>query len=115
MRLVLSWLREFVAIDASAEQIGEKLSIRGFEVASIERLDGGAAVTVLETPANRPACLGVVGLARGVATAFDLPMTAVPKADPLPTGRSDRLTVRLEDEVLCPRFAAAVADVTVAR
>jgi phenylalanyl-tRNA synthetase beta chain len=40
-------------------------------------------------------------------------MTRTPPADPLPTGRTDRLTVHLEDDALCPRYAAAVADVKV--
>jgi len=44
MRLVLSWLREFVDIKASAEEIADTLSLRGFEVASIESLGGGDAV-----------------------------------------------------------------------
>ena len=36
MRLLVSWLRDFVDIDAPAEDIAEKLGLRGFEVASIE-------------------------------------------------------------------------------
>jgi phenylalanyl-tRNA synthetase beta chain len=64
MRLVLSWLREFVDVKASAEEIAEKLSLRGFEVASIEPLDGGDAVIDFEITANRPDCLSVLGLAR---------------------------------------------------
>ena len=44
MRLVLSWLREFVDVKASAEEIADTLSLRGFEVASIEPLGGGDAV-----------------------------------------------------------------------
>ena len=43
MRLVLSWLREFVDVTASADEIAEKIGLRGFEVASIESLDGGFA------------------------------------------------------------------------
>ena len=69
MRLVLSWLREFVDIEASAEEIAEKIGLRGFEVASIEALDGGDAVIDFEITANRPDCLSVLGLAREVATA----------------------------------------------
>ena len=80
MRLVLSWLRDFVDIKASAEEIAEKLGLRGFEVASVERLpkhethpelpDG---VIDFEVTANRPDCLSIMGLAREVATAFDVP------------------------------------------
>jgi hypothetical protein len=35
MRLVLSWLKEFVDVSASAEEIAETIGLRGFEVASI--------------------------------------------------------------------------------
>src|SRR5579871_5057264 len=112
MRLVLSWMREFVDTDASADQIAEKLAIRGFEVAAIDPLDGGDVAIDFEITANRPDCLSVIGLAREVATAFDAPMRPGPPTLPLPTGRSDRLTVHLDDEELCPRYAAAVAEVT---
>src|SRR6058998_3043130 len=104
MRLVLSWLRDFVAIDASADQIADTLGLRGFEVASVEHLEDGDAVVDFEITANRPDCLSVLGLAREVATAFDVPLT-LPSSEPgaaiplrrMPSGRSDRLTVALED------------------
>jgi phenylalanyl-tRNA synthetase beta chain len=118
MKLVLSWLREFVDVKASAEDIAGTLALRGFEVASIEALDGGDSVIDFEVTANRPDALSVIGLAREVATAYDLPLTAPStRADAkvrlaaVPTGRSDRITVTIDDAELCPRFAAAVADV----
>src|SRR6266851_3197157 len=118
MRLVLSWLREFVDVRASAEEIAEKIGLRGFEVASIESLEDGDAAIDLEITANRPDCLNVLGLAREVATAYDLPI-APPSTEPgarvrlaaLPVGTSDRITVSIDDDELCPRYAAAVADV----
>jgi phenylalanyl-tRNA synthetase beta chain len=120
MRLVLSWLREFVDVSASAEEIAETIGLRGFEVASIEPLGGGDAVIDFEITANRPDCLSVLGLAREVATAFDRPIT-MPSAGPnahvrlatVPTGSSDRISVAIEDEELCPRYTALVADVTI--
>ena len=78
MRLLFSWLRDFVDVKASAEEIAETLALRGFEVASIEPLDGGDAVIDFEVTANRPDCLSVLGLAREVATAYDLPLTPAP-------------------------------------
>src|ERR1051325_7079900 len=113
MRLVLSWLREFVDVDASAQQIADTLGLRGFEVAALEALADGDAVVDFEITANRPDCLSVIGLAREVATAFDLPMTRRPPATPLTTGRSDRLAIHQQDEELCPRYAAAVAEVKI--
>src|SRR5258705_3904831 len=120
MRLVLSWLREFVDVKASEEEIAEKIGLRGFEVHSIEALDGGDAVIDFEITANRPDCLSVRGLAREVATAYDLPI-ALPSSAPgaavrlaaVPTGSSDRLAVTIEDADLCPRFAAALAEVSI--
>src|SRR3954466_1581436 len=119
MKLVLSWLREFVDVPASAEEIADKIGLRGFEVASVEALPDGDAVIDFEITANRPDCLSVLGLAREVATAFDRPLT-LPSADrnarvhlaPVPTGASSRLTVTIEDDELCPRYAAAIAEVT---
>ena len=61
--------------------------LRGFEVASIEPLDGGDAVIDFEITANRPDCLSVVGLAREVATAFGLPLQLPAPAGPIAPGR----------------------------
>ncbi len=36
MRLLVSWVRDFVDVTAPAEEIAEKLALRGFEVAAIE-------------------------------------------------------------------------------
>ncbi|MBI3401393.1 MAG: phenylalanine--tRNA ligase subunit beta [Acidobacteria bacterium] len=124
MRLVTSWLREFVDVKASADDIAATLGLRGFEVASIEpdinHNGDGDAVIDFEITANRPDCLSVLGLAREVATAYDLPIM-LPSADAgaksrlatLPAGTSEWLKVTLEDEDLCPRYAAAIAEVTI--
>jgi phenylalanyl-tRNA synthetase beta chain len=120
MRLLVSWLRDFVEIDAPAEEIAERVGLRGFEVASIEPVDGpgtpGApardAVIDFEVTANRPDCLSVFGLAREVATIYHLPLKA-PPLKPLATGTSAVLSVTVDDADLCPRYAAAVADVTI--
>src|SRR5437016_4474031 len=129
MRLLLSWLRDFVDVPASAEEIAAKLALRGFEVASVEAApadiprapwqssDGPDGVIDFEITANRPDCLSVLGLAREVATTYDRPVGLPSTSDtkialkPIPIGESDRLKVNLEDAELCPRYAAAVADV----
>src|SRR3954471_962914 len=111
MRLVLSWLREFVDVKASAEHVAKTLALRGFEVAAIEPLDGGDAVIDFEVTANRPDALSVIGLAREVATAYHPPLPlpgsaadATVRLAELPIGSSDRVTVTIDDVTLCPRF-----------
>ena len=73
MRLLVSWVRDFVDVTASPDAIAEKLALRGFEVASVERLDGGDGVIDFEVTVNRPDCLSVAGLAREIATVYELP------------------------------------------
>ena len=114
MRLVVSWLRDFVDVPASPTEIADGLGLRGFEVAAIEPLPGHDAVIDFEVTANRPDCLSVLGLAREVATLYDVPIrlpstepgAAIPLAS-IPSGRSDNLKVFIADEELCPRYAAA--------
>ncbi len=124
MKILLSWLREFVDVTASAEEVAGLLSMRGFALEDLEMAPPGCApddaVLDVEVTANRPDCLNVIGIAREVATAYDLPLR-VPGhggAPPLDTraltvGDSPDLTIELEEPDLCPRFTVAVADVTI--
>jgi phenylalanyl-tRNA synthetase beta chain len=120
MKLLISWVRDFVDVGASARDIADTMALRGFEVASVEPVGADDAVIDFEVTANRPDCLSVIGLAREIATAYDLPLVRRPfpadvSAPPfvqLETGESADLTVSVESSELCPRYAAAVADVT---
>src|SRR6266550_1978341 len=121
MRLVISWLRDFVDVTASPQEIADMLGLRGFEVASVEALpehpsypDKPEAVIDFEVTANRPDCLSVMGLAREVATAFQIPFapTHVTQGWSVPTGDNERLKVTIEDDQLGPRYVGAVADIT---
>jgi phenylalanyl-tRNA synthetase beta chain len=119
MKLLVSWVREFVDVSGSPDEIADTMGLRGFEVASIERLAQGDAVIDFEVTANRPDCLSVIGFARELAAAYDLPVR-LPSTDghatlPLATvtlGESERVNVTLEDPDLCPRYATAVAEVS---
>jgi phenylalanyl-tRNA synthetase beta chain len=120
MRLVISWLRDWVDIAASPQEIADRMALRGFEVASVEPLpnhpaypDQPEAVIDFEVTANRPDCLSVMGLAREVATAFDVPFapTHVTHGADVPTGTNERLTIAIDDERLGPRYVGAVMDV----
>jgi phenylalanyl-tRNA synthetase beta chain len=122
VKLLVSWLREFVEVTASPEELGETLSLRGFELAGVEKRDadaaaGGAdAVLDLEITANRPDALSVLGLAREVATAYSLPLrppAAPSAASPLRDATTADVMVMLEARDLCPRYSAAVVDVTI--
>jgi phenylalanyl-tRNA synthetase beta chain len=124
MKILLSWLREFVDVPGSAEQIAATMSVRGFAVEGIESLPATAnapadAVIDFEVTANRPDCLSVAGMAREIATAYGLQVRRpVVGGSPLAltslkSVEHGDIEIVIENRELCPRYAGAVADVTV--
>ncbi|MGE3519366.1 MAG: phenylalanine--tRNA ligase subunit beta, partial [Vicinamibacterales bacterium] len=121
MRLLVSWVRDFVDVTAPADEVADRLALRGFEVASVEALGDGDAVIDFEVTANRPDCLSVLGLAREIGATYGLPVRDpaasvrfdVP-APSAPTGRTGELAVAIHEQELCPRYCAAVAEVDAA-
>ena len=127
MKVLVSWLRDFVDVTASPEEIAKTMSVRGFAVEELEHVGEDDGVIDFEVTGNRPDCMCVIGMAREVATAYNLPMrrlVAKGKDSEEETGSSLRLAslkavekadidVVIETADLCPRYAGAVADVTV--
>jgi len=130
MRILLSWLREFVDVPGAPEDVAQTMSVRGFALEGIEPLGDGDAVLDFEITANRPDCLSVIGMAREVATAYGLPLRAAGPAGPpsaAPALRSApgvrgpgaaeggpaTIDVTIENADLCSRYVGAVADVRV--
>ncbi|MDO8793860.1 MAG: phenylalanine--tRNA ligase subunit beta [Vicinamibacterales bacterium] len=114
MKIPVSWLREFVDVTDTPEGIGRRLSLHGFAVEGIEPAPGGDAVIDFEVTANRPDAMSVMGIAREVATAYGLPLRQGPDTTPSPQDvDASEAEVHLDAPDLCPRYAAAIADVTV--
>jgi phenylalanyl-tRNA synthetase beta chain len=114
VKVPVSWLRDFVDVTVPAEELGEALTLRGFELSAIERstMDDDAVLD-FEVTVNRPDALSIIGFAREVGTAYSLPVKPLVHS-PLPPAEMASVAVTLEAPDLCPRYAAAVADVTVA-
>lgn len=118
MRILLSWLRDFVDVSVDIDELATALTMRGFEVAAVDRAPSGAsddAVLDLEITTNRPDCLSVTGIAREVAAMYGAELR-LPAPPSLAAAGADlpELSVTLEDADLCPRYAAAVAAVAIA-
>ena len=131
MKILYSWLRDFVDVSDGPAELGQRMSLRGLALEGLEPApegDGppgvppvaGDAVLDFDVTANRPDCLSIVGVAREVATVYGLPLR-LPSAETghlaaaalAPAGR-DVFTVRIEAPDLCPRYVGAAADVRVA-
>ena len=113
MKILVSWLREFVDVPGSPEEIARTMSVRGFAVEGIEPLAAGDAVLDFEITANRPDCLSVAGMAREVATAYGMPLKASAEVASITPVNTAEVDILIENTDLCPRYAGAVADVTV--
>ncbi|MDW8290638.1 MAG: phenylalanine--tRNA ligase subunit beta [Armatimonadota bacterium] len=109
MRVPIEWLKEYVQVQASPEELAHRLTMAGLEVEAIERGDGEPVLNVKVTP-NRGDCLSIVGVAREVAALYGLPLH-----HPMPTALSTEpgeaaqfARVEIVDEDLCPRYAARI-------
>jgi phenylalanyl-tRNA synthetase beta chain len=116
MKVLLSWVREFVDLDESAEAIGRKLSMRGLALEGLEP-SGTDALLDFDVTANRPDCLSMAGIAREVAAAYSVPyrepavrLAPLVSASIARPGASLPITIEAPD--LCARYVGAIADVT---
>jgi phenylalanyl-tRNA synthetase beta chain len=117
MKVLLSWVREFVDVDESAEAIGRRLSLRGLALEGLEPA-GTDALLDFDVTANRPDCLSMAGIAREIAAAYGVPFRApAARLAPLVTAAAsapgDTLPITIAAPELCPRYVGAIADVTI--
>ncbi len=108
MRVPLEWLKQLVAVEASAEEIGTRLTMGGLEVEGIEESAIGPVLDVYITP-NRGDCLSMVGVAREVAALYGLPLK-MPSSAPSQEGGAvaEQTSVTLLAPDLCPRYTARI-------
>jgi len=109
MKVSYNWLKEFVDVTASPEEVASRLALSGTNIASIEKGPHGAVIDA-EITSNRPDCLGMLGIAREVGATYRLPLKAhSPKpAESASTKASDAISVKIEAPELCGRFTARV-------
>ena len=75
MKVLLSWIREFVDVDDSAEAVGRRMSMRGLALEGLEPA-GTDALLDFDVTANRSDCLSIAGIAREIAVAYGVPFRA---------------------------------------
>ncbi len=63
MRILLSWLQDFVELPEYPEEVAEALTMAGMAVDAVNQEDG-ETVFELDITANRPDALNLFGIAR---------------------------------------------------
>ena len=118
---ILGLLAARVRRRARSHRRARRPALAGFEVASVGRRpvgpgDRADAVIDFEITANRPDCLSVIGLAREIATRYGAALrepagTSLGRRAPVGVGPAHGC--RSRTPALCPRYTAAIADVTI--
>ncbi|MDD4957364.1 MAG: phenylalanine--tRNA ligase subunit beta [Candidatus Omnitrophica bacterium] len=107
MKLSYKWLKEYIDIDLSAEELAEILTMSGSAVETITE-KGGDKVLSLEITSNRPDCLSVTGIAREIC-ALTGNKVKYPDSRVTAAGKSGKaIKCEIKAPGLCPRYTARV-------
>ncbi len=110
MKVSVNWLKDYVEIDNSPEELAEILSHLGLAYEGIEYLDDDAVIDV-EVTSNRGDCLGHIGIARELAVAtgkeLKLPSIEIDESDKQVAKLAE---VEILEPDLCARYTARVIE-----
>lgn len=103
-----NWLKEYVPLTMTVEQLTDRLTLTGLNLEEFHSVGDDVAIDV-EVTSNRPDCLGHVGIAREVSVLWESELkipTAKPQAKGVDVAKLTSVTVECPD--LCPRYTARV-------
>jgi len=109
VKIVYTWLKDFVEVTATPEELASRLALSGTNIGGIENGPYGAVIDA-EVSSNRPDCLSHYGIAREVGAVYKLPLKPIsPKPQESPAAKvSDAARVEIQSPELCGRFTARV-------
>lgn len=117
IKILDSWLREYLKTSATTKKIGEFLSLSSVGVERIEKYKDDFVYDI-EVTTNRPELMSVVGLAReaatilpqnGIEAKFVEPKLELPKVD---SKNSPEITIKTDDK-LTRRIMAVIMEVSI--
>jgi phenylalanyl-tRNA synthetase beta chain len=109
MKIVYNWLKDFVDVKATPDELASRLALSGTNIGGIENGRHGAVIDA-EVSSNRPDCLGHYGIAREVSAVYKLSLKPIsPKPQENAAAKaSDAVRVEIQSPELCGRFTARV-------
>ncbi len=108
MKVLYNWLKAFVELTATPQELRTRLSLSGTAVEALEQTGAGPLLDA-ELTSNRADCLGHYGVAREAAALYRLPLepvTAYPRELSEPASSATR--VQIDSPELCGRYTARV-------
>lgn len=110
MRVPLEWLKEYVDINVTSDELVQKLTLGGLEVTAIEDTPFGKIFEV-EATSNRPDWLSLLGIAREIYALegkgkLKWPNTSLPHK----RGFEKIFNIIIMDREMCPRYTARIIE-----
>lgn len=114
IKILDSWLREFLKTKASHAEIAEKLSLASVSIERIEKIDGDFVYDI-EITTNRPDLMSVIGIAKeayAILPQFGIEAKLIePKNKTVPNSIDDLKLNITNDEKLVNRICAVIMEV----
>jgi len=76
MKLLFNWLKEFVDVTASPQDVRSRLSLAGIAIESVEDSAAGPVLDA-DLTTNRGDCMSHYGIAREISALFRLPLKKI--------------------------------------
>lgn len=111
MKISYQWLKEYIEIDKTPEQLADDLSLFGHEAESVEKM-GNDYILDLEITPNRGDCLSILGIAREISAMYNtnLKYSTSQLTSIAVTNIDKNIEVKIEKPEICPRFTARIID-----
>lgn len=108
MKVSLNWLKEYIEVNLSVEDISHSLTMLGMEIESIEKTKDDTIFEISLT-INRGDCLSMIGLAQEIS----LINRKKVKYPQISTWKSledihNLISISIEEDILCPRYGARI-------
>lgn len=108
MRICYEWLKDYIEIKKTPEELADDLTLFGHEVDEIKK-EGEFTILDFEITPNRGDLLSIYGMVREISALYDLPLKKEEiKIDDVELDK--KIDVKIQKPEICPRFTARVID-----
>jgi phenylalanyl-tRNA synthetase beta chain len=105
MKASYNWLKEFVDFQLPPEELANKLTMAGFEVEALEKVNDDIVFDIGVTP-NRPDCLSIRGIAREISAILEIPFQDTSVDIDKEKGKGPIVEIKNPD--ICPRYSSRI-------
>jgi phenylalanyl-tRNA synthetase beta chain len=106
MKIIASWLREFVSVPADDRQLADDLTLIGIAAESVHNVNG-ETVYEMDITTNRVDAMNHYGVAREAAAYYNAELKPVAPKLPEPGG-TPKFAIEIEDSQGCARYTARI-------